>query len=41
MIDISRRGFIVTASATAGALTLGMPLRTARAHAAIPPEVNA
>jgi isoquinoline 1-oxidoreductase subunit beta len=40
-IDISRRGFIVTASATAGALTLGMPLRSARAQSALPPEVNA
>jgi isoquinoline 1-oxidoreductase subunit beta len=41
MIDISRRGFIVTASATAGALTLGMPLRSARAQSTLPPEVNA
>jgi isoquinoline 1-oxidoreductase subunit beta len=39
IIDISRRGFIVTASATAGALTLGMPLRSAKAQAT--PEVNA
>jgi isoquinoline 1-oxidoreductase subunit beta len=41
MIDISRRGFVVSASAAAGALSLGMPLRSARAQAALPPEVNA
>jgi isoquinoline 1-oxidoreductase subunit beta len=39
IIDISRRGFIVSASATAGALVIGMPLRSAKAQAA--PEVNA
>ncbi len=38
-IDISRRGFIATA--TAGAFSLGMPLSSARAQGAASPEVNA
>ncbi len=41
MIDISRRGFVAAAAATAGAFSLGMPLRSARAQGAAAPEVNA
>jgi isoquinoline 1-oxidoreductase subunit beta len=40
-IDVSRRGFIVSASAAAGALAIGVPLRSARAQGAAGPEVNA
>jgi isoquinoline 1-oxidoreductase subunit beta len=41
MIDISRRGFIASASVAAGAFTLGMPLSSAKAQGAMAPEVNA
>jgi isoquinoline 1-oxidoreductase subunit beta len=41
MIDISRRGFIASATATAGAFSLGIRLSSAKAQGAATPEVNA